>query len=201
MATSRTMASATTAAPDAASPCKTRNALRASDVRGDGAQQRGHDVQAHADQQGPAATEAIRERTDQELTQREADQRPGQRQPDRRRRALQVSGDARQRRQVGVHRQRPEGGQRAQDDDQLDPDAGGHQLDRRAGRAGTHWATHGSASVIGTVRVSECMHVRQPDPATARKSLTEGVLTGHPCSARGAPSLLMWTTATRSRPS
>ena len=87
------------------------------DVRREQAQQRGDHVQHDAGHQRPATAQRIRQRTDDQLADRQPGQRPGQRQLRHRRRHRQVLGDPRQRRQIHVDGERAQRHQRAQHHD------------------------------------------------------------------------------------
>ena len=97
------------------------------DVRGEQAQQRRHHVQHDAGHQRPAAAQRVRQRTDDQLSQRQPGQRAGQRQLRHRRRHRQVVGDLRQRRQVHVDRQRAQRDEQPQHHDH--PDTAGWAAD------------------------------------------------------------------------
>ena len=69
-------------------------------------------------EQRPATTERVTERANQDLTDGESEDACGQGELDARHRRLELVGDRRQRRQVDVRRERPECGQRPEDDQQ-----------------------------------------------------------------------------------
>ena len=85
------------------------------DGRGSGAQQRGRHVGGHAREQRAPAPERVADRAGHELPAGEPQHRGGDRQLRRPRGRGQVAGHRRQPGQVHVHRQRPEGRQRAEE--------------------------------------------------------------------------------------
>ena len=82
---SRTMARAMTTPPAPASPCTSRSPISTGDARRQRAQQRGHGVGAHRRDQRQPAADAVAQRPDDQLAERQAGDARGQRELDLRR--------------------------------------------------------------------------------------------------------------------
>ena len=114
---SRTIAMATTPPAAAPMPCSARATPSSSTLGANAAPTQARMCTSVARISGSAAADLVAPRADQQLPETEADGRGRQRQLDRRRRDAEVALQRRQRRQVRVDRERPESGQRAQDQD------------------------------------------------------------------------------------
>ena len=101
----------------------------------------GHDdVDCQTGQERAASTEGVGDRPDGQLPEREAGQRRGDRQLHGRGGRVQVGGDLGERGEVGVERQRADGGQRGEQEDEADAhtrrgDPGHEGCNRRGPRA------------------------------------------------------------------
>ena len=101
-ARSRTMVRASTTPPQAASPCRKRSSHELARFGGKGAADAGQDVDGDAAQDDRPAAEAVARRAIEDLAGAEGDHEGRQSELDVARRAVQIDGDHRQRRQVHV---------------------------------------------------------------------------------------------------
>ena len=148
---SRTMAMATTETAALPRPWTTRATVSSSTVGADAAEQRRRDVQGQTGDEGLAAADGVGERADEQLSEPEAEEDPGEGALHLRLGGGQLVGDGRHRGQVRVDRERADGDEGAEDQDELGvgPALGGLDHDRASAGPTAAGLLRGRGCLVG----------------------------------------------------